>query len=206
MPRGAAAAASSAASSTSPYTAGPGPGFDPNKPPDIAPPQAEEKRSATGGVAVPEELWDEEKLRVWLTNAGDGLHELLGSGDDELWRMTQRDCERIAPPLANVLNRYQPTQAVAQYSDAGAVALGFGIYGWRNALATLALRRQKAEAEAHAGSGVAFAGEHAVPGPIVQPAPPQADANGDGPAVADGYVPFADRLRATRPQPEEESQ
>lgn len=185
-----------ASSTGSPYVAGSGPGFDPKTPPDIAPPQHEEQRSGAPAGAGAEwtEEWDEDKLRSWLTNVGDGLHEAFGIADRDL-AMTQKDLERIAPPLSRVLNRYEPTRAAAQFSDPAAVALGFGMYGWRTTLERVAAKRAREEHDAHGGAGVAFTGEHAVPGP---------EPNGDGPDVPDGYETYAERLQRTRQEEPEQ--
>jgi hypothetical protein len=194
MAESAPAEASGGASWTSsPYVAGPGPGFDPNTPPEVQPPPEGEQQEGP-----PPEDWDEAKVSDWLKNAGDALHAGFGIGEYD-WALTRRDLERIAPPMTRILNRYEPTRAVARFSDPLAVALGMGMYGWRSVLERSAVLRARAEEEAHAGAGLAPGFE--PPPPVQQPAPmAPAPAGGEGngqPAT------WADQLRGTRSQEEQ---
>lgn len=166
-------AASSAASSTSsPYTAGPGPGIDASAPIGEPPPQED-----AGDPFL--EVWQEEQLRDWLRSSGDAVHAAWGVGEHD-WAMTRSDLDRIAPPLTRILNRYQPTRAVAAFSDPAAVALGFGLYGWRSTLERAAVLKRQAR-ERGEDDGAAGA-----------PAPLPVDPNLPAPT-------FAEQLRATRP-------
>jgi hypothetical protein len=166
-----ASSVSSAGSSTSPYTAGPGPGFDPNRPPPAAP--AGEEPAGLGAFA---EAWEEDQVRDWLRNAGALAHAGFGVGEHD-WEMTQADLERIAPPATRILNRYQPTRLVAAYSDPAAVAVGFGLYGWRSTLERMAVLAEQQPEE-----------------PDTSQAPGHAEPGNGHPQT------YAARLRATRPQ------
>lgn len=181
--------ASGGASSTSssPYIAGSGPGFDPNRPPENAQQPAGDA-GELGDIAL--EQWEEEQIREWLRAAGELAHGAFGVGAHD-WSMTKRDLERISPPLTRILNRYEPSRAVAAFSDPAAAAYGFGMYGWRSTVERMAILREAREAEAHGGAGVA-------PGPQPPPPEPVVDIVSDGPT-------FAERLAATR-QPQEDSQ
>jgi hypothetical protein len=172
-----ASAGSSAASSTSsPYVAGPGPGFDAGSPPPTPPPAAEEGRFEVG--------WEPAQVQDWLLNAGDVAHAAFGVSERD-WAMSKADLERIGPPLTRILNRFEPSRAVAAYSDPAAVAMGFGMYGWRSALERTQVLRARARAEELHGSAGTFT-----------PAPEPGE---EGPAIAEDFIPAADRLRATRP-------
>jgi hypothetical protein len=195
-PSGEAAADSSAASSTSerhsgsPYAAGPGPGFDPRTPPPEPPSAPGEEDLAAFAPG-----WEVEQVSDWLLNAGDLAHAAFGVGETD-WAMTQADLKRIAPPATRILNRFEPTRAVAAYSDPAAVAIGFGMYGWRSAIERTAVLRARARAEAEAAGRPPF-------GPAPEPAPNAGpEPSFEGPAVAPGYETAAQRLARTRPPPE----
>ncbi len=181
-------AASGAGSSTSdsPYAAGPGPGFDAGAPPPTPPEPAEEPGADAGAFALG---WEEKQVQDWLLNAGDLAHAAFGVSERD-WQMSQADLERIGPPLTRILNRFEPSRAVAAYSDPAAVAMGFGMYGWRSALERTQTLRARQRADELAGSSGSVTPQPPAPGE-------------EGPAAADGYISHADRLRATRP-PEEE--
>ena len=140
--------ASSAASSTSsrsPYTASDGPGFDPKAPVGEVPGDGEEELAE--GF---EEAWQEEQVRDWLLNAGGLAHASFGVGELD-WQFTEADLKRIAPPATRIMNRYQPSRAIAAYSDPAAVAMGFGLYGWRSALERVAVKREQGAQDEHDG-------------------------------------------------------
>jgi hypothetical protein len=160
---------------TSPYIAGPGPGFDPSSAPP-PPPDVGEEPDVAGFQAG----WEEEQVHDWLLNAGGLGHAAFGVAEQD-WSMTQADLKRIAPPLTRILNRFEPAAALAAYSDPAAVAMGFGMYGWRSALERTAVLRARARAEELGGEA---------------PAPASA---GEGPAMPEDFTPAAERLRATRP-------
>lgn len=196
------AGSSTGSSTSSPYVAGAGPGFDPSQPPPIA--DSDEQREERGAAFLAE--WEEQQVSDWLKNAGDLAHAGFGIGDYD-WVMTQRDLERIAPPLTRILNRYEPTRAVAEYSDPAAVAIGFGLYGWRSALERIhVLRAQQA-----AGEGPDLAPGFQAPPPDVAEAAAAHAANGAAPGPGQpGHVPvtgpdgseqqsWAEQLKGTRP-------
>jgi hypothetical protein len=132
--------------------------------------------------------WEEKQVHDWLLNAGDLAHAGFGVGEHD-WAMTKADLERIAPPLTRILNRYEPSRAVAAFSDPAAVAMGFGMYGWRSALERAAVMKARARAEE---LGMAPSGGA---GSMSSSASPE----GTGPTVPEDYISAADRLRATRP-------
>lgn len=165
-----------ASSTSSPYVAGPGPGFDPSKPPPAAPPAGEEP-----DLAVFAPAWEERQVHDWLLNAGDMAHSAWGVAERD-WAMTKADLERIAPPLARILNRYEPTRMVAAYSDPAAVAMGMGMYGWRSMLERSQVLKARRAQEG--------------PGPPPAQAP---DADGELDAQAPPGTTWADQLKATRP-------
>lgn len=171
------AADSFAGSSTeSPYVAGPGPGFDPNAPLGEPPPLDQDPPELS-----PFELgWTPEQVESWLLNGGDLAHAAFGVGEHD-WAMTKADLERIGPPLTRILNRFEPTRAAAAYSDAGAVAIGFGMYGWRSSLERIAVMRARERAEEQLGG--------------TAPAPAPAE----GPAAPSDFIPAAERLRQSPP-------
>jgi hypothetical protein len=183
-PHASQAAGSGAGSSTdSPYTAGRGPGFDPDKAPAVEPAAA-----AVDSEALLEE-WTVDQVRSWLENIGDVAHATIGIGELD-WAMTQADLKRIAPPATRILNRYQPTRAIAGYSDTAAVSMGMGLYTWRSLLERRAVKKARENAAATSPP----------PEPPPVPAPTMA-------ASPDGGAPpgdtWAEQLRATRggPQP-----
>jgi hypothetical protein len=174
-----AAAASGAGSSTSdPFLGDTGPGFDPRKAPE--PPAAPE-------LPEPVLLVEEDTIRSLLLNGGDMAHTIAGVGELD-WAMTERDLERIAPPLTRIVNRYPAVARVAGRSDEAAVAIGVGMYSWRSMIE----RRAVLEAQ-----------ERQAP---AQPAPrgpgePRPQPGAFDPSAAeptDGYQTFAERLAQTR--------
>jgi hypothetical protein len=102
-------------------------------------------------LPVPDLLpeWQEGQVRLLLTAKGSALHAVLAvDSESEEWAYTEADLEAIAPPLTNILNRYEPTRAAAGAGDELAVAIGFGGYAarsWRERMA--AIERLQAERE-----------------------------------------------------------
>jgi hypothetical protein len=139
-PEEASAASSGASSTSSPYTGDPGPAFDAGAAPGEVPGVED------AGPALPREKWEEEQVDEWLTAFGHGLHELVGVGERD-WEMTETDLQRIVPAATRILNRYEPLRKAAEYSDAGMVAYGTGMYGWRSMLERQAVLRARARAE-----------------------------------------------------------
>jgi hypothetical protein len=176
-------ASGGASSTTSPYVGSTGPGFDERAP--VGSPPAEEAELEPFA-----ELWREEQLRDWLKNVGAVAHASFGVGEHD-WEFTKADLERIAPPATRILNRYQPTRVVAAYSDPAAVAIGFGLYGWRSTLERMAvLKSQKPAA------------------PMSGPAAPSPTDTGDGDGAVQQPAPgptWAQQLAAKRQQHEEET-
>jgi hypothetical protein len=101
-----------------------GPEFD-AKAPAPEPDTLEEPR--------PLDLWDETKVKTMLTTQGEVVHAVIAAdkGSEE-WRYTEGDLRTIAPPLTNILNRYDATRAMAATSDELMVAIGFGHYAIRS--------------------------------------------------------------------------
>lgn len=182
-PESAPEASSAGSSTSSPYVGSTGPGFDAGAAPAAAPDEVDPAELEAYALG-----WEQDQVESWLLNAGDMAHAGLGVAERD-WQMTKADLERIAPPLTRILNRFEPSRAVAAYSDPAAVAMGFGMYGWRSALERSAVT--KAEARQEDGASVT---PHA-PAPAAAPGPqPVSDLDLD----ADGLT-WADRLRATRP-------
>jgi hypothetical protein len=186
--------ASSEASSTGsdPFVGKIGPGFDPTRDNGSGPDPVGFASDEPAGLLLPIPDVSEEQVRSVLGNGGDMLHALVGVGEYDLV-MTEADLDRIAPPLTRIVNRYEPVKAVAGHSDEAAVAIGFGMYGWRTALERRAVNRAKAD--------------RPVPGeqihqPAARPAEPFA---GDVPdnlhalSVEEGYQPMGIRLGPTPP-------
>jgi hypothetical protein len=177
--------ASSGGSSTGsdPFIGNPGPGFDPTQAGQATDPNGFSSDPPQPVLPIPDV--SEDQIRSALANGGDMLHALVGIGEYDLV-MTQADLDRIAPPLTRIVNRYEPLQAVAGHSDEAAVAIGFGMYGWRTALERRAVK--------HARDDRPVPGEQAAP-------PPTAPPDGDVPdnlrtlAVEDGYQPMGVRLQ-----------
>jgi len=179
-----AAAASSAASSTSsPFAGDRGPGFSP----DAQPPHVGEE-PLTGPVLGVVEIVPEEKVRSILLNGGDLLHAGIGVGELD-WVMTEKDQDRIAPPLTRIINKHEQLAAIAGRSDELAVAIGTGLYAWRSLLEREAILKAQRRAET-------------TPEPEPEPPPaPAPDAQPDfrGLGVAPDYVPEAIRRFGQRP-------
>lgn len=114
---------------------------------------------ALGGEPAPElpgvpayPGWEEKTVEQFLMGFGAGTHMLIGVADHD-WQMTEKDLERIAPPLTRILNRWEPAVRVSPYADPLLVAHGFGLYGWRSALERQrALRDAQAEQEIAEGT------------------------------------------------------
>lgn len=212
----------------SPFIEDAGPGFDP----DAAAAGADQVRAAEDAAAreVGVEAYPglppvtEEQVHSVLFTAGDGVHAVAGVGEYD-WVMTQRDLDRIAPPLTRVLNRYDAAKVAAAYSDEFALLMGVGLYGWRSMLERVAVLRaqdESSEGPPRAPRPVAPAppppGRPPAPEPSPAPAPPPAPVAapaGGAPEpfpgagappdlapmrfeVAPGYTTHADRIRQAR--------
>jgi hypothetical protein len=76
--------------------------------------------------------------------------------------MSERDLERIAPPLTRILNRYEPTSRLAVASDPLLLGYGMTMYSYRSVLqARAAMAAQREAAEQPEGGGGTY---EAVPG------------------------------------------
>lgn len=128
---------------------------------------ADEREAAAGPLFELPEI-PEDKVRSVLFVGGDGLHAIAGVGEYD-WVMTQRDLERIAPPLTRILNRYDAAKVAAGYSDELSVVVGFGLYGWRSMLERVAVLRAQ---EAGAPTQREAAPSRPAPAPAPPPAPP----------------------------------
>jgi hypothetical protein len=80
--------------------------------------------------------WTPERASAVVRAGGYLLHTADGltrePGGEELWRATEADLEAIAPPLARILNRYEPARRLAGLSDEGELAFGVAGYVRRN--------------------------------------------------------------------------
>ncbi len=89
--------------------------------------------------------WEQETVEQFLMGLGAGVHMMIGAAEKD-WLMTQRDLERIAPPMTRIANRWEPALRLSPFADPLLVAHGFALYGWRSALErSRALRDQAAE-------------------------------------------------------------
>lgn len=181
-----------------------GPGFDPEAGAQAGDELRAEQDALAGQVVELPEV-REEQVRAVLRNVTDGVHALVGVGEND-WRATQSDMDRIAPPATSIVNRYRTTRAIAQKSDEAALIIGLGLYSWRSMLerqAALALRELE-EQEAGAPRPAPGPSPAAAPPPPPESPPPSTPAGGAGGAwptaipVADGYTPMAERVRAAR--------
>jgi len=98
-------------------------------------PEAPEVAPASEELAAPAALpgWDQKTIETFLQGTGAGIHMLAGRAERD-WMMTEKDLERIAPPLTRICNRYEPTLRLSPLADPLLVAHGFALYGWRSAL------------------------------------------------------------------------
>jgi hypothetical protein len=114
-----------------------------------APAVGEELDAATQAPIYPG--WDEKTIEQFVRGTGAGIHMLAGRAEKD-WVMTEKDLERIVPPLTRICNRYEPTLRLSPIADPLLVAHGFALYGWRSALEAKRAQRD-AEEEAQAGPG-----------------------------------------------------
>lgn len=110
----------------------------------------------TDAIAAAEAQWEVEATGQILKGVGLTLHELLGAGETD-WKMSEGDLERIAPPLTRILNRYERTRAMADFSDP--MLLGYGVFRYA-ARSTLQMRaaqqlRREEEEEQYVAPDVA---------------------------------------------------
>lgn len=140
-----------------------------------ASPAAGEEVALAEPMLAPEEKWIEEGVREHLKMVGSIGHELVGKAESD-WVMTERDLERIAPPLTRILNRYEPTARLSAASDPLLLGYGTTMYAYRSMLqrrAALAEEREAAEA------GI----EHDVGGYEEVPGTPAPSSNGSAGSV-----------------------
>lgn len=167
---------------SSPYVADPGPGFDPEAQPPAELAAAADVPESSEAFEV---KWEEEQIRGWLLNVGGVGHQAFGIAEHD-WEMTEQDLERIAPPLTRIANRYDVSRAAAAYSDPAAVAIGFGMYGWRSAVERVQAKRAAEEAEQNAT---------ATAEPRITPPAPAAAAPRPPAGETDPYFAAAEELR-----------
>jgi hypothetical protein len=216
-----ASSARSSGASSDPFAGDPGPGFTPGA--TAAEPGEPGDQPALPGW--PDDV-AEEQVRSFLMTVGDAAHAVAGVGELD-WRFTEKDQDRLAPPMTRITNRYETLRAVAGHSDELAVAIGMGLWGWRSMLERRAVL--EALAEGREPPRPAPAAARPEPGPRPAPAPPtrppaapppvpQPGPAGPEPGpifrapdelpedeptatveVAPGYQTAAERLRATQP-------
>ena len=175
----------SAAGSDAGFFADPGPAFDADDAP--AAPALEEPELALL------EGWREETVRELLTTQGHVTHLALRvreANDQETWKHTREDLDRIAPPLTRMLNRYDVTRAAAAAGDEISLAAAVGAYATRNVIA-----RQRLLAQARAMGEVPVSGREAEPGTGPEHDPAYTTAPAD--AAAQGELPPLDRADLT---------
>lgn len=121
------------------------------------------------GVDVPQ--WDAETVGAMLTAKGALAHGLFAvDPDSDEWRYLEDDLRAIAPPLARMLNRYEPTAAAAGAADPIAVAWGLFGYAGRSIGERREALRRLAEAEPVPITGRAAAPD-AAPASYTPPEP-----------------------------------
>jgi len=149
-PEGSSPSSPAASSAADDFLADPGPAFDPKHAPAAPTIEAEE----TGPGVV--EFWEEDRIKQLLTVEGNALHYLLrvGPDDTETWKYTEDDLASIAPPLTNILNRYDVTRAAAAAGDEIALAAALTTYGTRNYVKRRRLLQALADAEPRPVTGV----------------------------------------------------
>lgn len=80
--------------------------------------------------------WTPERAGAIVRAAGFMLHTADGLSREpegrELWRATEEDVDTIGPPLARILNRYEPARRLAGVSDEGELAFALVAYTRRN--------------------------------------------------------------------------
>lgn len=122
-----------------------GPAFDPGAPPpDVeAPPEPVDD----GGLLV---LWERDRVELLLRGQGEVVHTALAvDKESQEWRYTDGELDTIAPPLTNILNRYEPTRAAAVLGDEIALIVGLSGYVGRSVAARRAATRRQEEDEPH---------------------------------------------------------
>jgi hypothetical protein len=131
--------------------------------------------------------WEQGTVEQFLRGTGAGIHMLIGASERD-WLMTEKDLERIAPPLTRICNRWEPALRLSPIADPLLVAHGFALYGWRSALERQrALRDQALEHEDLAGAG-----------PRYEPAGADVDVDGGAPDLEDLEAePYFDRNGGT---------
>jgi hypothetical protein len=80
--------------------------------------------------------WTPERCGFLVRGGGFLLHTADGLSREpegtDLWKATEDDIDAIAPPLARILNRYEPARRLAGVADEGELALGMAAYVRRN--------------------------------------------------------------------------
>lgn len=133
--------------------------------------------------------WEEKTIEQFLKGGGVGLHMLIGQTERD-WLMTEKDLERIAPPLTRIANRYEPALRLSPLADPLLVAHGFVLYAWRSELERRrALRNAEEELERSAGYERVERTEGA----------PAADEPANAEMPDDSELAFPESPRATQP-------
>ena len=143
-------------------------------------------------------LWTPERAGAGVRIVGHVLHaaDRFGhvDGGEELWKATEQDAADIGPPLARMLNRYEPTRRLAGRVDEAELTAALYGYVRRNLVLRGRLVRQeraRAETEAPRVGATAFeemAGDQHAPPPTFP--------------VEDGPVEFVDeREDPSQPEP-----
>lgn len=91
------------------------------------------EETAAAGPPEPQLLWSEEQISVFLRGAGEGAHMLAGVAERD-WAMTEKDLERMVPPLTRICNRYEAVLQLAPVADPLLLAHGLVLYSGRSVL------------------------------------------------------------------------
>lgn len=115
--------------------------------------------------------WTPERAGAVVRAAGFGLHMADNLSNEpegvELWRATEADVAAMGPPLARILNRYEPARRLAGVVDEGELGFAMAAYARRN----LALRGRVATARKGRADQAELDAGNAWP---AQEAPPEA--------------------------------
>lgn len=98
-------------------------------------------------AVIDEVRWEEQAVTEHLEMVGGIVHELWGKAETD-WVMSERDLQRIGPPLTRILNRYEPTARAAIASDPILLGYGTTMYAYRSILqarAAVAEEREQQE-------------------------------------------------------------
>jgi hypothetical protein len=170
------------------YVEGQGPGVAELPP---TPPADPDPAVAAGAPPV---VWDQQTVEQFLRGTGEGIHMLAGVAERD-WQMTEKDLERIAPPLTRIANRYEAVLQLAPVADPLLVAHGMTLYAWRSTLERKRAVRD-AQEELRRRDGYDVVDHDADIGQEEQPVDVE-EGLAEAPEDAASYFPDSPRARST---------